>query len=92
MNRRSMASASVAGAEIDGRRVEFTPLPFQARLRVTFYEVDPAVLGSVIDLDTDEPGLRVSAPLHLEWGNAHADQLVTEATRIWASLASDCEG
>lgn len=92
MNPGSAPSGPVAGAAIDGRLVQFTPLPFQARLRITFSGNEPAVLGSVVGLDTDAPALRVSTPLHLEWGTGHADQLVTEAARVWASLAPNCEG
>jgi hypothetical protein len=96
MNVQEEAYGPVAGAAIDGRRMEFSSLPFQARMRITFlngvHEGEPAVLGSVIGLDTDEPGLRVSTPIHLEWGTGHADQIVAEASRIWASLVTACEG
>jgi hypothetical protein len=40
----------------------------------------------VIRLDTDEPGLRVCAPLEVEWAAANAEAIVAEAVRVWASI------
>jgi hypothetical protein len=49
-------------------------------------------LGSVIRLDTDEPGLRVCAPLEVEWAAANAEAIVAEAVRVWASITRTCDG
>jgi hypothetical protein len=84
----------IATAWIDERLLRFTAIPFQARLRITFGGIGAQLeaLGSVIGLDTVEPGLRVSAPLHVEWASLHSDAIIDEAVRIWAEIRRDCEG
>ncbi|THV22044.1 hypothetical protein [Glycomyces paridis] len=84
----------VATVLVDGRRLHFAAIVPQARLRVTLADPweESEVLGSVIRLDTGEPGLRVAAPLQVEWANLHADRIITEATRVWASVTRHCSG
>jgi hypothetical protein len=84
----------LATAWIDEHLLRFTAIPFQARLRITFGGIDTQTeaLGSVIGLDTDTPGLRVSAPLHVEWATLHSAAILTEAARIWAEVRRDCDG
>ncbi|MDN3241936.1 hypothetical protein [Glycomyces tritici] len=79
---------------VDGRLLRYTALPFQARLRITFGGIGtrPEPLGSVIRLDTDEPRLCVSAPLHVEWAGTNSEAIIAEAVRIWAEVRRDCNG
>ena len=49
-------------------------------------------LGSVIKLDSDKPGLRIRAPLEVEWGALHAAEIVAEAVRVWDSITFHCKG
>ena len=82
-------------AAIGGRRLHFEAYPAQARFRVTMAHVwagKAEALGSVIRLDTDEPGLRVCAPLEVEWAAENAEAIVGEAVRVWASITRSCEG
>ncbi|MCC3763937.1 hypothetical protein K3N28_12765 [Glycomyces sp. TRM65418] len=84
-----------AVAVIGGRRLYFEAFPLQARFRVTMayaWAERTEALGSVIRLDTGEPGLRVCAPLEVEWAARHAEAIVSEAVRIWASITRDGEG
>jgi hypothetical protein len=84
----------LATAWIDEHLLRFTAIPFQARVRITFSGsgTRPEALGSVIGLDTDEPGLRVSAPLFVEWATIHSEAIIAEAVRIWAEVRRDCDG
>lgn len=84
----------LATAWIDDHLLRFTAIPFQPRLRITFGGIDtqPEALGSVIWLDTGSPGLRVSAPLHVEWATLHSEAIIEEATRIWTEVRRDCDG
>ena len=79
---------------VDGRRLHFEAMVPQARLRVTLADPweESEVLGSVIRLDTEEPGLRVAAPLQVEWADLHSKHIVAEATRIWNSVTKHCNG
>jgi hypothetical protein len=84
----------LATAWIDEYLLRFTAIPFQARIRITFSGNGnlPEALGSVIGLDTDAPGLRVSAPLYVEWATIHSEAIIAEAVRIWAEVRRDCDG
>lgn len=80
---------------IEERRLYFEAYPFQARFRVTMAHVRAGKtesLGSVIRLDTDEPGLRVCAPLEVEWAARNADVIVAEAVQVWESITRNCDG
>ena len=82
-------------AVIDGRRLYFEAFPPQARFRITTARAQtgkPEALGSVIRLDTDDPGLRVCAPLEVEWAARNAEEIVAEAVKVWDSIAGHCEG
>jgi len=82
-------------AVIGGRRLYFAAIPSQARFRVTMaraWEMRTDALGSVIRLDTDEPGLRVCAPMEVEWANKHAEKIIAEAVSVWRSISRGCEG
>ncbi|THV41410.1 hypothetical protein [Glycomyces buryatensis] len=85
-------TTATARSWIDGKLLRFDTIPFQARLRITLPGEDPEALGSVIRLDTDDPGLRVCAPLHVEWGREHCDAIVAEAVRVWATIVRECSG
>jgi hypothetical protein len=81
-------------AVIGGRRLYFGALPSQARFRITMaraWEMKTEPLGSVIRLDTGEPGLRVCAPMEVEWADKHAEKIISEAVSVWRSIIRDCE-
>jgi hypothetical protein len=81
-------------AVIGGRRLYFAALPSQARFRITMaraWEMKTEPLGSVIRLDTNEPGLRVCAPMEVEWADKHAEKIISEAVSVWGSIIRDCE-
>lgn len=81
-------------AVIGGRRLYFQAIPPQARFRITMaraWERRTESLGSVIRLGTPEPGLRVCAPMEVEWAEQHAQNIVAEAVSIWASITRGCE-
>jgi hypothetical protein len=81
-------------AVIGGRRLYFQAIPAQARFRITMaraWERRTEVLGSVIRLGTAEPGLRVCAPMEVEWAEQHSQNIVAEAVSIWASITRGCE-
>ncbi|GAA2140048.1 hypothetical protein [Glycomyces algeriensis] len=82
-------------AVIGGRRLYFAAIPSQARFRITMaraWEQRTGPLGSVIRLDTDSPGLRVCAPMEVEWADKHAERIVAEAVSVWRSIARGREG
>lgn len=81
-------------AVIGGRRLYFQAFPTQARFRVTMahaWEQRTETLGSVIRLDTSKPGLRVCAPLEVEWAEKHAEKVIAEAVSVWKSISRGCE-
>jgi hypothetical protein len=81
-------------AVIGGRRLYFAALPSQARFRITMaraWEMKTEPLGSVIRLETGEPGLRVCAPMEVEWADKHAEKIISEAVSVWRSIIRDCE-
>lgn len=82
----------IATAWVDGRLLRFEPVLKQPRLRVIITGRTPEPLGSVIRLDSTEPGLRVSAPLHVEWAVEHCEVIVDRATRVWAEITRECDG
>jgi hypothetical protein len=87
-------AAYTATAVVDGRRLHFEAMVLQARLRVTLADPweESDVLGSVIHLDTATPGLRVAAPLQLEWARTHSEVIVSEAVSVWKSVTRVCNG
>ncbi|WP_205325988.1 hypothetical protein [Glycomyces sp. YM15] len=81
-------------AVIGGRRLYFQAFPTQARFRITMaraWEQRTEALGSVIRLDTAQPGLRVCAPLEVEWAEKHAEKIIDEAVSVWKSIIRGCE-
>ena len=91
--RRTMVSEDLDGvrfvAVIGGRRLHFEAFPSQARFRITMAHARSGkaeALGSVIRLGTDDPGLRVCAPLEVEWAARNAEAIVAEAVRVWDSI------
>jgi hypothetical protein len=85
-------SSLSARAVISERHLFFEAIFCQHRLRVTFSNTEPAILGSVVYLDTAEPGLRVSEPLHVEWAVHNHEAIINEAKRIWAVAIRECDG
>ncbi|MCH7229358.1 hypothetical protein L0U85_00550 [Glycomyces sp. L485] len=76
---------------IGGRTLRFATLPAQPRLRVTFADIEPAVLGSIIGLDGDRPELRVATPVHMDWSATHSSAIADTAARIWAAHQRACD-
>ena len=87
-------AAFTATALVDGRRLHFEAIVLQARLRVTLADPweESDVPGSVIHLDTERPGLRVAAPLHVEWATEHSDLIVAEAVRAPSPVPATGDG
>lgn len=98
----------LAMARIGGRRLRFDAIFCQNRLRITMLDgaesseaeaeeeceagVVPEALGSVVYLDSDRPGLRISAPLHVEWAAQHCEAIIAEGVRIWGIVLRECDG
>jgi hypothetical protein len=82
----------IATAWVDGRLLRFEPVLQQPRLRVIITGAEPVALGSVIGLGTDHVGLRVSAPLHVEWAGDQHEAIVSHAQRIWTEITRECDG
>lgn len=81
-------------AVIGGRRRYFAASLPQARFRITMahaWEQTTEPLGSVIRLDTDEPGLRICAPAEVEWSEKHAEKIIAVAVSVWKSIMRGCE-
>lgn len=88
-------SAALSVADIGSRCLYFEAIPSQFRVRITMAQVGAGTseaLGSVIKFDTDEPGLRVCAPLEVEWAEVNAEEIVAEAVRTWESITRHCDG
>ncbi|MEV3937433.1 hypothetical protein AB0K52_15825 [Glycomyces sp. NPDC049804] len=81
-----------ATAWVDGRLLRFEPVLKQPRLRVIISGAEPVTLGSVIELDTARPSLRVSAPLHVEWADEHHETIIDHAQRVRAEITRECDG
>lgn len=82
----------MATAWVDSRLLRFEPVLKQPRLRVILTGTEPESLGSIIGLDTDQAGLRVSAPLHVEWANEHHETIIAHARQVWAEITRECDG
>lgn len=82
----------LAVEDVDDRAVRFSQVTGQPRLRLTFPGVDPPLLGHVTGLDTFDPRLHLTEPLHVEWGLDHADELTKAADRIWVRSQTECDG
>ncbi|MFG3338229.1 hypothetical protein [Glycomyces sp. NPDC048151] len=82
----------IAHAVIGDRHLNFDAVFSQHRLRVTFSGTEPTVLGSVVYLDSHEPGLRISEPLHVDWAVQRHEAIINEAKRIWSSAIRECDG
>ena len=87
-------AAYTATTLVGGRRLHFEAIVLQARLRVTLADPweESEVLGSVIHLNSPQPGLRVAAPLQVEWATSHSEVIVAEAVRVWTAVTRTCDG
>lgn len=74
----------LATETIGERRLQLSAIPGRPRLRVTFVDAEPLVLGSVIGLDGDRPEIRVSTPLHMDWAASHSAAITSAAARVWS--------
>jgi hypothetical protein len=87
-------AAYTATVQVAGRRLHYEVMVSQARLRVTIADPweESEVIGSVIYLDSEEPGLRIAAPLQIEWATANSEAIVAEAVRVWEAVTRACNG
>lgn len=81
-----------ARAVIGDRHLVYEAIFCQLRLRVTFAGTEPEALGSVVYLDTESPGLRISTPLHVEWAALHHEAIINEAKQIWGTVLRERNG
>jgi hypothetical protein len=87
----------LATAEVGGRRLRFEAVFRQSRLRITLLRnasesASSEALGSVVYLDSDEPGLRIRSPLHVDGAVQHCAAIIGEAERIWGAALRECDG
>jgi hypothetical protein len=70
---------------VGDRTVRFALVHEQARFRLTFVGLEPALLGHVAGLNSDDPTCYVSEPAHLEWARTadHARQILDIAVFTW---------
>ncbi|GAB3220110.1 hypothetical protein GCM10027447_04090 [Glycomyces halotolerans] len=78
---------------VDERLIRFHVVAGRPRLRLSFVDVEPAELGSVIGLD-DRPELVISEQRHLEWASeaGRARSIRALAVQVWSSVERNCEG
>jgi hypothetical protein len=81
----------LATTDVADRTIRFALVIGQPRLRLTFTDQDPALLGHVTGLDRDRPRLIVSEPLHLSWGFTHAEPIEHHAQRLWSAALRHCD-
>ncbi|MDA1362810.1 hypothetical protein O1R50_24545 [Glycomyces luteolus] len=80
----------LATAAIDGRAVRYSLVLGQNRFRLTFKEIHPALIGHIINLETPNPRLVISEPLHTEWALANEAAIIEHATRAWEDNTRNC--
>ncbi|HEX2144679.1 MAG TPA: hypothetical protein VHG10_09245 [Glycomyces sp.] len=87
-----LAGLPVLAAEtVDERLVRFSLVIGQTRFRLTFKETQPELIGYVIALDSPNPRLVVSEPLHTEWALTNEPALTQHATRTWKEHTKTCD-
>ncbi|WP_205324413.1 hypothetical protein [Glycomyces sp. YM15] len=75
---------------IDDRAVRYSLVVGQARFRLTFKEIHPALIGHMINLHTPDPRLVIAEPLHTEWALANEPALTEHAAEIWEDNTRTC--
>jgi hypothetical protein len=81
----------LATDDIDDRAVRYSLVVGQTRFRLTFKEIEPALIGHITNLDTPEPRLIVAEPLHTEWARTNEPALIEHAMRAWHEQTRTCE-
>lgn len=81
----------LATEPIGDRDVRYSLVLGQARFRLTFTNIDPNLIGHIIDLDTPNPRLIIAGPLHTEWALTHETKLTTTATKTWTNHTRTCD-
>jgi hypothetical protein len=81
----------LATDDIDDRAVRYSLVVGQTRFRLTFKEIRPDLIGHVIALDTPNPRLVVSEPLHAEWARTNEPALTQHAARAWHEHTRTCD-
>lgn len=80
----------LATNDIDDRAVHFSLVVGQTRFRLTFKDIQPSLIGHIINLDTPNPRLVIAEPLHTEWALANELALIEHAARTWESKTKTC--
>jgi hypothetical protein len=75
----------LATATIDDRLVQYSLVLGQTRFRLTYKELHPNLIGHIINLETPNPRLVISQPLHTEWALTNEQALTATANQIWAT-------
>jgi hypothetical protein len=82
--------------EIGSRQLRFALVPNQPRLRVTFMDYRPPLLGHVTGLDSEEPVCHVAESAHLDWARAgeHMRHIIEAAVIAWRRSCEtrECDG
>jgi len=80
----------LATTTIDHRLVHYSLVLGQTRFRLTYKELHPNLIGHIINLETPNPRLVISQPLHTEWALTNEQALTDHATRIWQTNTKSC--
>ncbi|MBO3734503.1 hypothetical protein [Glycomyces niveus] len=75
---------------IDDRAVRYSLVMGQTRLRLTFKDTCPALIGHIINLETDNPRLIIAEPLQTEWALANETALLHHAAKTWQVNTKTC--
>ncbi|MEV3937838.1 hypothetical protein AB0K52_17885 [Glycomyces sp. NPDC049804] len=80
----------LATATINDLAVQYSLVLGQTRFRLTFKDTRPALIGHIINLETDNPRLVIAEPLHTEWALVNEPALTEHAARTWAANTKAC--
>jgi hypothetical protein len=75
---------------IDDRAVRYSLVLGQTRFRLTFKDIQPALIGHIINLETANPRLVIAEPFHTEWALANEQSLIEAATQTWQANTRTC--
>ncbi|HEY1093508.1 MAG TPA: hypothetical protein VGE61_02310 [Glycomyces sp.] len=81
----------LATTTIDDRQVQYSLVIGQTRFRLTYKEIHPNLIGHIINLETTNPRLVISQPLHTEWALTNEQALTATANQIWTTNTRTCD-